>query len=61
MDDLVICDLGYVTGRYHYDDEQAEEERLQVRKHVDRALTHMLKFAMEGISEPIDSYINLDY
>ena len=60
MDDLALCDLGYVTGSYHYDDEQ-EEERLQVRKNIKRALVHMQKFAMEGISEPIYSYTNLDY
>ena len=61
MDDLVLCDLGYVTGGRHYGDEQPDEERLQTRKYIDRALAHMLKFALEGISEPIESYTNPDY
>lgn len=60
-DDLVLCDLGYVTGGRHYDDEQPDEEWLQTRKFIDRAMAHMLKFAIEGIYEPIDSYTNLDY
>ena len=60
-DDLVVCDLGYVIGGRHYDDEQPDEERLQTRKFIDRAMAHMLKFALEGISNPIDSYTNLDY
>ena len=60
-DDLVVCDLGYVTGGRHYDDEQPDEERLQTRKHINRAMAHMLKFALEGISEPIELYTNPDY
>ena len=61
FDDCDVNDLGYVTGTYHYDDEQEDSPRLQTRKHVKRALAHMLKFALNGISDPIDSYTNPDY
>lgn len=62
MDNLVICDLGYVTGCYHYDDELPDPHAApKTRKNIDRARAHMLKSAMDGYCMPIESFLNLDY
>ena len=61
MDNLVICDLGYVTGCYHYDDELPDPHAApKTRKNIDRALAYTLKPAMDGYSSPVESFLNLD-
>ena len=61
MDDAIIADLGYVTGRIVYDDMDADPTPRVMRKNrVKVALAHMGAFAREHIDEPIEEVMNYD-
>ena len=59
--EAVINDLGYVTGRKAYDDiDTSILPNRAYTNYVRRGLAHMTRFAMDGISDPIDSFLNYD-
>ena len=57
-----IDDLCYVTGYKVYDDAQVDVVRQNMarKNFVKRGCAHLASFARDGISEPIESFLNYD-
>jgi hypothetical protein len=60
--EATIADLCYTTGRRTYDDMDMGSipPNRAYTNHVRRGIAHMTRFAKEGISDPIDSFLNYD-
>lgn len=65
MTDLDKCfdDLGYVTGSISYDDVDMDYilPNRAYNNYVRRGINQMYRLTMEGISYPVDSFLNYDY